>query len=177
MPLLGQDKCALDHIDARSAHADDHFDDVETESHLGPIQQPQPCARAAGDERLLCKIHGIGGASTFVARAGLHFGKDERVFRDVSADEVHLTPTLRAEIAVKDFAPVLAEIFLRELLAAPAERVAGIRARVPPGGPGEKSGDGLDKAHFFSALRGVVACRSPCVGQNRSREILHRARP
>lgn len=149
VPFLGEEKGALDHIDARLSRADDDLDDVEAEVHLRPIEQLQPCACATGDEFLLRAIHGVGRAAIRISRARFHLGEDERVLHDVPQDEVHLSPTLRAEVPVKDFAAVLAEIFFCEPFAAPAECVARIRGRVPPGGPGEKSGDGLDKAHVF----------------------------
>ncbi len=149
VPLLRQDKCALDHVDARLSRADDDLDDVEAEVHLGPIEQAQPCAGTARDEFLLHAIHGIGGAASLVAGARFHLGENQCVLRDVAQHEVHLSPALRPEVPVKDFAAVFAEIALRELLAAPAECVARVSGRVPPGEPGEKTGDGLDKAHFF----------------------------
>ena len=92
-------------------------------------------------------IHGVGGASGFVAGARFYLGEDERVVRLVAQHEVHFAAALCAEIAAQDFAAVPAEIFLRELFSAATERVTRVRVRVPPGGPGEKTGDGLDKAH------------------------------
>ena len=147
VPFLGEQECAFDHVDARLARADDDFDDVETEVHLGTIQQAEPCARAAGDEFLLRTIHGVGGTSRIVARARFYLGEDERVFRDVAEHEVHFAAALCAEIAAENFAAVLAEIALREPFAAASEGMARISGRVPPGEPGEKTGDGLDKAH------------------------------
>ena len=149
VPFLGEQECAFDHVDVRLSRADHDFDDVETEVHLGPIQQPQPGACAARDELLLCKIHGVGGAALVVAGARFHLGEDERVPGDVAQHEVHFAAALCAEVAVENFAGVLAEIALREPFAAPAERMPRVSGRVPPGEPGEKTGDGLDKAHVF----------------------------
>ena len=127
MSFLGEQECAFDHVDAWLSRADDDFDDVEAKIHLGPIQQAQPCARTAGDEFLLGAIHGVGGASAFVAGARLYLGEDERLFRDVTEHEVHLAAALCAEVAAEDFAAVLAEIFFREPFAAPPEGVARVR--------------------------------------------------
>jgi len=147
--FLRQQECALDHIDARFSLADDHLDDVEAEVHLRPVEQSQPRPRAAGGEFLLLAIHRVGGSAFLVAGARLHLGEDERVLRDVAADEIDFTAALRAEIAVENLAAVPAEMFLREPFSASSERMARIRGRVPPGEPGEKTGDGLDKAHAF----------------------------
>lgn len=145
--FLGEQECAFDHIDARLPAAHDHFDDVEAEIHLGPVEQPQPGPGAARDEFLLGTVHRIGGAASLVTGARFHFGKDERVVRLVPQHEVHLSPALRAEVAVKDLAAFPTQELLGELLAAAAQRVARVRARVPPGGREEKSGDESEKAH------------------------------
>ena len=147
MALFRQDERALDHVDARLAVADDDLDDVEAEIHLGPIQQSQPRTRAARDELLLCTIHRIGGPAIFVAAAGFHLGEDERVLRNVAADEIDFAAAFRTEVAVENLVAVPAEKSLRELFSAPPERMARVSGRTLPAEPGEKTGDGLDKAH------------------------------
>ncbi len=149
MPLLRQQEGTFDHVDVRLPLPDDHFDDVEAEVDLGPIEQPQPCACAAREEFLFLAIDGVGGASEFAPHPRFHLGEDERVFREVAADEIDFAAALRAEIATENFASVPAQEFFREPFAARAEAVPRIRARIPPDGREEKTGDGSDKAHVF----------------------------
>ena len=175
---LGQLEGGADDVESLALAIDDDLDDVEAKDDVRIIEQPQPCERATGDERLLVAIHRRRGRAEVAGASRFYLDEDE--FVSVAADDIDFAAPRRAEVFVENFESVPPQVPGGQRLPTPPEPVTVIfrfrRARESPGAPGENFCDGVRKAHAFSDVRGAARCHILCAGRIHIRETSRHVR-
>ena len=147
---IGEIERRLDHSDFHGLGRQ-HLDHVETEGDVGHLEQAEPMESSPPDELLFLPIDGIERTAHLLAATGLHLGKDEGVL--VTADEIDLTSSGRAEIPAENFPAETLEMTGRGLLTpcSKGKMRPGVRTRRWAGRPAQNRGDDAGKVHARGA--------------------------